>query len=265
MLRSLRSELVRLRRPGLLIAWLGLMALFATMANTIMFSVAADGVALPPGAPGVAFPTAAELATADGLMASMPAASTMFGIVTLSFWAIAVATDYSTGLIRLLVAAMPRRWPLLFGKVAALGLLTAVATTVAAAVTLAIAPPAAQGAGIDTSAWADSAVSTIIGTWASTYLSLLVWGVIGLAIAYLTRSAAIAISVGAGYVLVVEAMLARVFDTTPDWLLGSTLTAVAQGGSATIAQGAALGWAGLYVALGVGAAAMVLLRRDITD
>lgn len=265
MLRSLRSELVRLRRPGLLIAWLGLMALFATMANTIMFSVAADGVQLPPGAPGVAFPTAAELATADGLMAGMPAASTMFGIVTLSFWAIAVATDYSTGLIRLLVAAMPRRWPLLVGKVAALSLLTAVATTIAAAVTLAIAPPSAQGAGIDTSAWGDGAVSTIIGTWASTYLSLLVWGVIGLAIAYLTRSAAIAISVGAGYVLVVEAMLGRLFDTTPDWLLGSTLTAVAQGGSATIAQGTALGWAGLYLTLGLGAAAVVLLRRDVTD
>lgn len=265
MLRSLRSELVRMRRPGLLIAWFGLMALFATMANTIMFSVAADGVELPPGAPSVAFPTAAELAAADGLMAGMPAASTMFGIVTLSFWAIAVATDYSTGLIRLLVAAMPKRWPLLVGKVVALGLLTAVATTVAAVVTLAIAPPAAQGAGIDTSLWAGSAVSTIIGTWASTYLSLLVWGVIGLAIAYLTRSAAIAISVGAGYVLVVEAMLARVFDTTPDWLLSSTLTAVAQGGSAAVAQGTALGWAGLYVALGLGAAAVVLLRRDVTD
>jgi hypothetical protein len=195
----------------------------------------------------------------------MPAASTMFGIVTLSFWAIAVATDYSTGLIRLLVAAMPRRWPLLVGKVAALCLLTAVATTVAAVVTLAIAPPAAQGAGIDTSLWTDSAMGTIVSTWASTYLSLLVWGVIGLAIAYLTRSAAIAISVGAGYVLVGEAMLARVFDTTPDWLLGSTLTAVAQGGSATLVQGAALGWAALYVALGLGAAAVVLLRRDITD
>jgi ABC-2 type transport system permease protein len=265
MLRSLRSELVRLRRPGLLIAWIGLMALFAAMANTIMFSVAADGVELPPGAPGVAFPTAAELAGADGLMAGMPAASTMFGIVTLSFWAIAVATDYSTGLIRLLVAAMPKRWPLLVGKVAALGLLTAVATTVAAVVTLGIAPPAAQGAGIDTSLWADSAMGTIVSTWASTYLSLLVWGVIGLAIAYLTRSAAIAISVGAGYVLVVEAMLARLFDTTPDWLLGSTLTAVAQGGSASLAPGTALGWAGIYVALGLGAAVVVLLRRDITD
>lgn len=265
MLRSVRSELVRLRRPGMLIGWVGLMALFAVMANTIMFSVAADGVQMPAGGPGVAFPSAAELASADGLMAGMSAASTMFGIVTLSFWAISVATDYSTGLIRLLVAAMPKRWPLLVGKVVALALLTAVATTVAAIVTVGIAPAAARGAGIDTSAWVDSAVSTILGTWVSTYLALLVWGVIGLAIAYLTRSSAIAISVGAGYVLVVESMLGRLFDTTPDWLLSGTLTAVAQGGNATVSQGNALGWAGMYVALGLGVAAVVLLRRDVTD
>ncbi len=265
MMRSLRSELVRLRRRGMLIGWFGLMALFAVMANTIMFSVVGDGVELPPGAPGVAFPTAAELASADGLMAGMPAASTMFGIVTLSFWAIAVATDYSTGLIRLMVAAMPTRWPLLVGKVAALALLTAVATTVATIVTVGIAPGGAQSAGIDTSAWGDAAASTILGTWASTYLALLVWGVIGLAIAYLTRSSAIAISVGAGYVLVVESMISRLFDSTPDWLLSGTLTAVAQGGSATVSQGTALGWSGLYVALGLAAAATVLLRRDVTD
>lgn len=265
MMRSLRSELVRLRRRGMLLGWFGLMAVFAVMANTIMFSVVGEGVELPAGAPGVAFPSAAELASADGLMAGMSAASTMFGIVTLSFWAIGVATDYSTGLIRLLVAAMPERWPLLVGKVAALALLTAVATTVATVVTVGIAPAGAQSAGIDTSAWAGSSASTIISTWASAYLALLVWGVIGLAIAYLTRSSAIAISVGAGYVLVVESMLSRLFDTTPDWLLSGTLTAVAQGGSATVSQGTALRWAGLYVALGLGAAAVVLLRRDVTD
>ena len=265
MIRSLRSELVRLRRPGMLIAWFGLMALFATMASTIMFSVAADGADLPAGAPGVSFPTAAELASPDGLMAGMPAAASMFGVVTLSFWAIAVATDYSTGLIRLLVAAMPKRWPLLVGKVAALTILTGIATTVAAMVTVPIAPRAAQGAGIDTAAWANAALETVASTWASTFLALLVWGVIGLAIAYVTRSAAAAISIGVGYVLVVEPMLTRLFDSAPSWLLGSTLTAVAQGGNTSVSQGTALAWAAVYLTIGLAVAAMILLRRDVTD
>ena len=37
MLRVVRSELVRLTRPRLLLGWFGLMAVFAVMANAIMF------------------------------------------------------------------------------------------------------------------------------------------------------------------------------------------------------------------------------------
>jgi ABC-type transport system involved in multi-copper enzyme maturation permease subunit len=265
MLSSLRSELVRLRRRGLLLAWFGLMAGFALLVNTIMFSTAADGAALPEGAPGVAFPTAAALTSADGLMAGLPAASSMFGVVTLSFWAIAVATDYSTGLVRLLVAARPQRWPLLVGKVAALSLVTAIATTIATLVNLAVAPPAAQAAGIDTSAWTDDALTTVASTWASTFAALLVWGVVGLTIAYLTRSAAIAISTGVGYVLVVEPMISRVIDGDTSWLLGNTLTALSAGGDAATSLSSALASATAYAAVGLTAAVIVLVRRDVTD
>lgn len=265
MMRALLSEMTRLRRRGLLVAWLGLTALFAVMASTIMFSVASSGAAMPAGAPGVSFPSADALASADGLMAGMPAAASLFGMVTLAFWAIAVATDYSTGLIRLLVAAMPRRWPLLVGKVVALAVVTAVATTLATVVTIVVAPLGAQSAGIDTSAWQADALGTVLGTWASTYLALLVWGSVGVALAYLTRSAAVAISVGAGYVLVVEPMLTRLFDQSPSWLLGTTLTAVAQQGTATVSMGTASLWAAAYLALGLAVSVVVLIRRDVTD
>ncbi|MGB7982414.1 MAG: hypothetical protein WCF36_16665 [Candidatus Nanopelagicales bacterium] len=213
----------------------------------------------------MAFPDAAELASPDGLMAGMPAAASMFGIVTLSFWAIAVATDYSSGLIRLLVAAMPRRWPLLVGKVAALSVLTVLATSMAAIVTLGVAPAAAEAAGIDTSLWAERAAETVLSTWASSVAAQLVWGGVGLAIAYLARSSAIAISVGVGYVLVVEAVIGQLFDGTTPWLLGNALTALAQGGNAAVAFGTALAWAGLYVVIGLAVATLVLQRRDVTD
>lgn len=265
MLRTVRAELVRLTRPGMLLAWYGLTALFAAMVNTIMFSVAAEGADLPAGAPGVAFPTLTELASPSGLTAGLGAASSMFGVVTLAFWAIAVATDYNTGLIRLLAAIVPRRWPLLGGKVAALAALTAVATTVAMMVTVAVAPQGARSAGIDTTAWTESPASTIARAWAGTFAALLVWGLVGLAVAYLTRSAAVAISVGVGYVLVVEPMLSRVFDQPPGWLLGTTLTALAKGGTAAVSLSAATAAALAYTALALAASGLVLVRRDITD
>lgn len=158
MLAATRSELVRLRRPRLLAGWFGLMGLFALMINTVMFTAASRGTAPPAGGPGVSFPTAVSLAESGGLVAGLSAASNIFGVVTLSFWAVVTATDYSTGLVRLLAAAQPHRWRLVVGKVAALTVVTGVATTVATVVNLIAAWPAARGAGISTSAWTTSPV-----------------------------------------------------------------------------------------------------------
>lgn len=128
MIAAMRSELVRIIRPRLLAGWFGLTAVFAILINVVMFSTVGDAGAMPEQGPGVAFPDVATLGTADGLVVGLSAASSMFGVVTLSFWAIATATDYSSGLIRLLAAAQPRRWTLLAGKVLALMIVTAAAT-----------------------------------------------------------------------------------------------------------------------------------------
>ncbi len=265
MIAAIRSELTRLGQPRLLITWFGLMALFAMMVNTIMVTFVSGGGSLPPGAPGVAFPTLAEMESPSGLMAGLAAASNMFGIVTLSFWAVATASDYSSGLVRLLVAAEPRRWRLLAGKVGALLVVTAAATTVAAIVNVFAVMPAAVPAGISTEAWGTDLVQVVASAWTNLFLALCVWGVLGLVIATLARSAAVAISIGVGYVLVVESLIKMVGDAPSDWLLGTTLGAVAAGGTEAVAYGTALALALGYVTLGLVIAGAVFVRRDVTD
>jgi len=265
MLAATWSELTRLRQPRLLLTWLGLMALFAILVNTIMVTFVSGGGSLPPGAPGVAFPTLAEMERPSGLMAGLAAASNMFGIVTLSFWAVVTAGDYSSGLIRLLVAAEPRRWRLLAGKVVALAIVTAAATTVAAIVNILAVMPAAGASGISTAAWGTDLVSVVASAWTNLFLALCVWGVLGLAIAVLARSAAVAISIGVGYVLVVESLVKMVKGAPSDWLLGTTLGAVATGGTAAVSYGTALALALGYVTLGLVLAGVVFVRRDVTD
>jgi len=265
MIAAVRSELARLLQPRLLLIWFGLMALFAMLVNTIMVTFVSGGGSLPPGAPGVSFPSLAEMESPSGLMAGLAAASNMFGVVTLSLWAVATATDYSSGLIRLLVAAEPRRWPLLAGKVLALVILTAAATTVAAVVNVFAVMPAAQAAGISTAAWGTDLVAVVGGAWAQLFLALCVWGVLGLVIAVLTRSAAVAISIGVGYVLVVESLVKMVQDLPSDWLLGTTLNAVASGGTDAVPFGTALALATGYVIIGLVLAGAVHVRRDVTD
>jgi len=265
MLAEVRSELVRLRRPRLLAAWFGLMGLFAVMVNMVMFSVVSSGTVLPPGAPGVSFPDAAALAGPDGLAAGLSAASTLFGVITLSFWATLTATDYSSGLVRLLVSAQPHRWRLLAGKVVALASVTAAATVAATIVNVLVAVPAAGAAGVPTSAWGTHPLSTIAAAGVNTFAALLVWGVIGLVLAVLSRSSAVAISVGVGYVLVVESIVKMAAGGNTDWLPGSTLTALARGGTVSLAYASAVGLALLYVTIGLGLAGAVFTRRDVTD
>ena len=265
MIAAVRSELTRLRQPRLLLVWLGLMTMFAMMINTIMVRFVSGGGSLPPGAPGVAFPTLAEMESPSGLMAGLAAASNMFGIVTLSMWAVATAGDYGSGLIRLLVAAEPRRWRLLAGKVVALLVVTAAATTVAAIVNVFAVLPAAQAAGISTAAWGSDLVGVVAGAWVNLYLALAAWGVLGLVIATLARSAAVAIAIGVGYVLVFESIIKMLKDVPSDWMPGTLLNAIASGGTASVAYGTALALALGYVALGLGIAGVVFVRRDVTD
>ena len=189
----------------------------------------------------------------------------MFGVVTLSFWAIATATDYSSGLIRLLVAAEPQRWRLLAGKVLALAGVTAIATGVALIVNMLVAMPVASAAGISTEAWGQNLPATLAGAWVNAYAAMLVWGVIGLVLAVLTRSSAVAISIGVGYVLVIESVVKMAMGEGADLLLGSTLSALAAGGTASLAYGTALTLAVGYVIIALGLAGVVVTRRDITD
>ena len=265
MIAAIRSELTRLRQPRLLVTWFGLMTLFALMINAIMVTFVSGGGSLPPGAPGVAFPSLVEMESPSGLMAGLAAASNMFGVVTLSVWAVVTAGDYGSGLIRLLVAAEPRRWRLLAGKVVALVILTAAATTVAAIVNVLAVLPAAGTAGISTAAWGTDLVAVVGGAWVNLFLALCVWGVLGLVIATLARSSAVAISIGIGYVLVFESIVKMLEDVPSDWLLGTTLNAVASGGTDAIAYGTALVLALGYVTLGLVVAGVVFVRRDVTD
>jgi len=125
--------------------------------------------------------------------------------------------------------------------------------------------PAAGAAGIATAAWGTDLVPVVASAWTNLFLALCAWGVLGLVIATLARSAAVAIAVGIGYVLVFESVIKMLKDIPSDWLLGTTLNAVASGGSAAVAYGTALALALGYVTLGLAIAGAVFIRRDVTD
>jgi hypothetical protein len=188
------------------------MAGFAVMVNTVMGSaLSASTGGLP--TPGVSLPTREELETSTGIVAGLWSASNMFGVVTLSLWAFFTAQDYSSGLIRLLVASEPNRLRLLAGKAITLAGFTALAVTVAVIANI-VAAPAIGASGISTAAWGQDLPTVLGKAWINLYLSQLVWGMLGLVIAVVSRSAMTAVSLGVGYVLTVESIV-RMIDGAP--------------------------------------------------
>ncbi|WP_104102350.1 hypothetical protein [Cryobacterium sp. M96] len=264
-MRELRSELTRLNRRGIWLGWLGLMAVFAVLINTVIYTIAANGSAPPGGGPGVAFPSMATLESSSGIVAGVSSAASMFGVITLSFWAIATASDYSTGLIRLLAAAQPHRWRLLLGKIGALLIWTVLATTVAVVVNLAAALPSAEAAEISTDFWMDDLVSEIARAWLTSFSASVVWGIIGLVLALLSRSSAIAISVGVGWVLLIETIIKTASSDAGQWLPGTTLTALAQGGTDDLSFAGAVLIGCIYAAVGLIIGLVIFIRRPITE
>lgn len=138
-------------------------------------------------------------------------------------------------------------------------------TGAALVVDLVAAPAAAAAAGADPTAWGTSLISVTTGAALHLFLALLVWGTIGMALAVLTRSSGIAIGIGVGYVLLLESVVKAALTGIGDWLPGTTISALAAGGTADVPFGQALGLGTLYVVAALVLALAVLSRRDITD
>ena len=133
--------------------------------------------------------------------------SSLAGVVLLALWAMSAAGDYSTGMIRILVQAQPNRVNLLTGKIIALALFTLLATASTTLVVVLVSRPLARLQGIETKAWKTDFFAHLLSGYVNFTIAALVWGLIGLMIAVLTKSSALAIGIGIGYLLVVESLI----------------------------------------------------------
>jgi ABC-2 type transport system permease protein len=266
-LGTIRSEWIRIWRWSFVLGGIGLTAAFAALISVFVFTAASDvsdgGASVGP--PGGSFATAADIAQPGGFLTALATVSTLAGIVLLALWAIAVATDYSTGLVRILVQAQPNRVNLLWGKIIALGLFTVILTFITTLVVVLVARPLARLEGIDTTQWKTDFLSQLFRSYFNFAVAGLVWGLIGLMVAVLSRSAAIAIGVGIGYLLVVESLIGIIAPDLTVYLPGGTLNALVAGGTDQLAWIAALGLSVLYGGIAIVVSLVSFRSRAITS
>ena len=258
--QTVRSEATRLTRRTFLGTGALLVAGLALLVTIITFVGASDT------AEGDDFQMmTAQLEAAGGLVASVESSANLLGIVVLALAAIAVAGDYATGLVRLLVQAEPRRWRLIAGKLVALAGLTVGAAALGTFVGVTASPIAASLTDVSTRAWSTDLAATVASTFLNLSLGLMVWATIGFAIAVVTRSTAAAVAGGIGYVLVFENLIGFVSETLASWLPGSVIAALVAGGNETQSYGTALLLGAGYALLGLVVSLTVFQRHDISS
>jgi ABC-2 type transport system permease protein len=265
-MRPFRSEFIRIWRPAYFYGGFGAMAGFAALISVFIYTAAKTGPPVPTASgQGAGFARVAQIASPGGFLAPLTVLSRPAGVIVLSLWAIAVATDYSTGLIRIVVQAYPKRVQLLTGKIAALAAFTVIAATIAYLVMIFCARPLARLEGIDVEHWKTDFASHSLKGYLDFTVAMLVWGLIGLLLAVLTRSSAMAIGIGIGFLLVVESLITIVAANAAKYLPGGTLTTLVQGGTDGFSWGAAAGVVVLYGVIAAGVSLLVFRARDITS
>ena len=254
--RVVRSEWIKLR--SLRSTWVMLAALFASIVafGIIASAVASGSVTTPGGAP--AFSGASPVDTV--------LSGANFGILIVAVMGVLVgAREYSSGLIRTTIAVVPRRWPVLVGKlVTFLGvLLPAVLASVL--VSFFAGTAILTAAGVASTTWSAAGVAgAVLGT-----IGYLVGiGVIGLCLGILLRSVGAGLGVLIGGILFLPTLASALLPDSWDSVLkylpsnaGMSFTSLDQAGS-MLSYGAGLAVFVGWCVLAVLGASWALMRRD---
>ncbi|MEU6260356.1 ABC transporter permease [Streptomyces sp. NPDC047043] len=174
------------------------------------------------------------------------------------------AGEYTTGMIRSTLAAVPRRLPVLWSKAAVIGPIVLVLSTIAALAAFQLGKLGLDGEKIALSLGDDGVLRSLAG--AGVYLGLV--AVFGVALGVLLRSSAGAIAVLVGVLLILPGLASLLPDSWYDTMnpyfpsnAGSAVYALHQSSDA-LSPGAGLAVFGGWVALALIGAAVRLVRSD---
>ncbi|GHB83107.1 ABC transporter permease [Streptomyces umbrinus] len=245
---SVRSSWITLGVAVFLLILFGTIAAYTYSPD----AVATDG---PPGPGGNADSDPASLALTGVTFASL--AIGVLGVLL-------SAGEYSTGMIRSTLAAVPRRLPVLWSKSAVIGVIALVLTTIAALAAFLLGVPGLDGEKISLSLGDDGVLRSLAG--AGVYLGLV--AVFGVALGVLLRSSAGAIAALVGILLILPGLASLLPDSWYDTLspyfpsnAGSAVYAL-QESSDALSPGAGLAVFAGWVALTLAGAAYRLVRTD---
>ena len=257
--RVIRSEWIKLRT--LRSTWL--------MIGGMLSALIAFGLISALTASGQVEVTAGQ-GGAPGFVGTNPVSTVLAGanfavLIVAVFGAIIGAREYSTGMIRTTLAAVPKRLPVLWGKLTTfVGVVTPVAV-VGVLVSFFGGMAILDAGGAATVSWSDDGVARAVLGMAAYLIGL---GVIGVALGILLRSTAGGIGTVLGAVLFVPVLASALLPDSWDGVLkylpsnaGQAFTSL-NPGDTLLSPGVGMAVFAAWVLLAIVGAAIALKRRD---
>jgi ABC-type transport system involved in multi-copper enzyme maturation permease subunit len=172
------------------------------------------------------------LALSSGITIGFSNSAGLLGLVALCVFAAQTAQEYTYGTLRNLLVREPRRIRLLLGKYLAMSIFALISVIISAITSVALAFALSGTAKVETAAWQTAqARMDLIETFGNVLISTIGYGTIGMVLGLVLRSPISSISIGVGWLLVVESIVSIAWSPSADWLPGSLLGIVAAGGS----------------------------------
>lgn len=201
----------------------------------------------------------------EDLVASGPLQGYYLGQLLIgSLGVLVVSSDYSSGMIRSTLAAVPKRIPVLIAKTVVFAVVVGAAMIAASVVAFYVAQAVLSGHRATFSLADGSTLRVVIGT--GVYLMLV--GLIGSIFGWIVRSTPGALVATLGVILVLPVLLRLVFSSWGDYIVAYLPTGAGASFSTILRQPHALSpWVGLgvmvaWVVIGLLAAGVVLHRKD---
>lgn len=263
MIRVFLAESRKLRRPGLFVgtmaAVIGVSALITSLLFLLIDSARGNGRE-------GAMVTRASLELPSGISVGFSGSAGLLGLVALCVFASQTAQEYSYGTLRNLLVRQPRRLTLLLGKFLAMNLFALISVIFSALVSVSLAYALSGKARVSTTAWSTSeARISLIHTFVNVFISVIAYGTIGMILGLLLRSPISSISIGVGWLLVVESIIAATVKNSGRWMPGQLMNSIASGGDFNASYSRAITLLFVYLAVGVTLVSVLFRRRDVAN
>ena len=223
------AEWRKLRRPTLFLGSMGAVISVTALIVSLLFLLIDSDTGNAERGTRI---TREVLELSSGITIGFSNSAGLLGLVALCVFAAQTAQEYTYGTLRNLLVREPRRIRLLIGKYLSMSVFSLISVIVSAITSVALAFALSGTAKVASAAWRTAeARSDLLQTFLNVLISTIGYGTIGMILGLILRSPISSISIGVGWLLVVESIVSIAWTPSADWMPGSLLGVVAAGGA----------------------------------